>query len=1032
MNKLPLAMSPAALLEAPAGQDGPALQSYLGLGVFCVPATDSGLTPEQLSDLSSKADWLWHSPPAAGPRSGGNTLECGILDKSPRFVEACLSRCAALKPLQELVLSKWILLSYRSSAEHGSLLFRVYVLPDDVDRRLIDRDDVKLQKARRKLLARLDFSPQFWAGTWPRGPSEGVSSPRPTVLVPSEDRTGHQSLLHLFNSLPSPNPQPDSLSDPHVSEAAQNLVTSRVRGLRTVLYPYQRRSAAVMLEKESNPGQSMDPRLESVFDQEGEVWYYDKSAGAVLKEPRYYDGVSGGILAEEMGAGKTIICLSLILATKHLYPLAPDVYRGAAPVRPKVGSLVDMAASFITRNSVPWEYHLRSAGDQYDLDFSKCIEAIKRHPGQYLCPKDPPAETTRVTLRGRSRGRQDPNLEPGKLEHTTIYLSKATVIIVPNNLVTQWRQEIDKHTDGLKVLTISRSLDLGKDGFLEIRELLDYDIILFAQTRFEALYTASVGNQSPVSLRSLQQVHFKRCIVDEGHKLGGSKIRQKSNLLLGIEMLRFSSRWIVTGTPAKGLYGIDAQTQRGGAASLASSEPGPNQSEAQDLERIGAMAALYLKVRPWANTITEPGDTPADWAVYVMQPQHSSKSRGRTDSLRLTLSSLIVRHQVAEIGKLLPSVDEKVVILDGSYQDKMSLNIFAMYIVFNSVQSQRTDQDYFFHPRQKKALMQLVYNLRQASFFGGSFFSKDDLQKAIETAELFLEKKDVLISEEDDALLRQAIAFGHVAMANEIRTSSNQFHEIPLHVSAFPGSAGFAWSLNNKHEEPTLTNAPMLFALQKMVRKHVNSPSALNRLLNGGLVEEGIKQRSKALSTEESETTQAGPRQAVLAGNAKLGDNRSPRKGRVLSSLETIQSEMNQVTEISNTADEHGIPVSLAQTMVTATGSAKLSYLIDAIAKYQEDEQIIVFYDNENIAWYIASLLDVVGCLKPAMAHRSIRGSLLFSNKRSIQLQITYLIYAKSLTTEKKAQYVNSFNHSPTFRCVPYPTLKFPFQSEWS
>ncbi|CAI4216383.1 unnamed protein product [Parascedosporium putredinis] len=633
-----------------------------------------------------------------------------------------------------------------------------------------------------------------------------------------------------------------------------------------MLYPYQRRSAAVMLEKESNPGQSMDPRLESVFDQEGRVWYYDKSAGAVLKEPRYYDGVSGGILAEEMGAGKTIICLSLILATKHLYPLAPDVYRGAAPVRPKVGSLVDMAASFITRNSVPWEYHLRSAGDQYDLDFSKCIEAIKRHPGQYLCPKDPPAETTRVTLRGRGRGRQGFNLEPGKLEHTTIYLSKATVIIVPNNLVTQWRQEIDKHTDGLKVLTISRSLDLGKDGFLEIRELLDYDIILFAQTR------------CPNSTR--------------------------------------------------------------GAASLASSEPGPNQSEAQDLERIGAMAALYLKVRPWANTITEPGDTPADWAVYVMQPQHSSKSRGRTDSLRLTLSSLIVRHQVAEIGKLLPSVDEKVVILDGSYQDNI----------------------------------------------------KDDLQKAIETAESFLEKKDVTISEEDDALLRQAIAFGHVAMANEIRTSSNQFHEIPLHVSAFPGSAGFAWSLNNKNEEPTLTNAPMLFALQKMVRKHVNSPSALNRLLNGGLVEEGIKQRSKALSTEESESTQAGPRQAVLAGNAKLGDNRSPRKGRVLSSLETIQSEMNQVSEISNTADEHGIPVSLAQTMVTATGSAKLSYLIDAIAKYQEDEQIIVFYDNENIAWYIASLLDV--------------------------LQITYLIYAKSLTTEKKAQYVNSFNHSPTFRVL--------------
>lgn len=34
------------------------------------------------------------------------------------------------------------------------------------------------------------------------------------------------------------------------------------------------------------------------------------------------------------------------------------------------------------------------------------------------------------------------------------------------------------------------------------------------------------------------------------------------------------------------------------------------------------------------------------------------------------------------------------------------------------------------------------------------------------------------------------------------------------------------------------------------------------------------------------------------------------------------------------------------------------------------------------------------------------------------ELQIPHLIYAKSLTTARKAQYVNSFNHSPLFRYV--------------
>ncbi|PKS06533.1 hypothetical protein jhhlp_007281 [Lomentospora prolificans] len=981
----------------------PALDSYLPLGCLCVPEIQTGLSREQFAAIPSERGWLNFNPPMKSSRLGGTLLNTNS-DKAFTDTEADLSRCSLLKPLQGLLLARWIRIDYRLSADKEGLIFRVYLLPDDIERRSVDRENVRLKKARRQLLARLDFSPGVWLGIWPPANAERVSSPRLSQPKDSKSEPAQQSLLTLFNNIPSPSPQPECLVDPHASEAAYNLLDSKVPGLTTTLYPYQRRSAAAMLEKETNPGRSIDPRLESVLDQEGKVWYYDESAGVVLKEPRLYDGVSGGILAEEMGAGKTIICLSLILATKHLYPLAPDIYRGATPVRPKVGSLVDMAASFITRNSVPWEYYLKSTGNQYDFDFSRCIRAIHRHPGHYFCPEGPPAEAYRVTLRGRGRGHHDSEPAQAGLNRTTIYLSKATVIIVPNNLVVQWCQEIKKHTQGLKVLTIARFLGPGRGDIPDVTELLEYDVILIAQTRFEALYTSGFGNRNSLSLSPLGQMHFKRCIVDEGHKLGGSKIRQKSNLLLGIETLRFSSRWIVTGTPAKGLYGLDGQAILDEDASLAAPSTGPSQSEAQDLDRIGAMAALYLKARPWANTLSEPGDTPADWAVYVMQPHHSSRSRARTDSLRSTLNSLIIRHRVAEVAKLLPPVEEKVVVLEGSYQDKLSLNIFAMYIIFNSVQSQRADQDYFFHPRQRKALLQLVHNLRQASFFGGSFFSVDDLRNGVETAEAFLEKRDVPISNEDEALLKQAIAFGRIAICNEIRTLSNQFHEIPLHVHAFPGSASQAWSLNNKDEDPMLTDAPLLLELQKIVRKHINSPVGLNSLMNGGLVEKGIEQRSKALTVDGSDGGQPNSRlvrEATLAGNAKLGDTRSPQKSRAMSSLETLQSEMKHMEEMSSSASEHDIPASLADTTVTATSSAKMSYLIDSITKYQAEEQIIVFYDNDNVAWYIASLLDV--------------------------FQITYLIYAKSLTTEKKAQYVNSFNHSSTFRVLLMDTTQAAF-----
>ncbi len=50
----------------------------------------------------------------------------------------------------------------------------------------------------------------------------------------------------------------------------------------------------------------------------------------------------------------------------------------------------------------------------------------------------------------------------------------------------------------------------------------------------------------------------------------------------------------------------------------------------------------------------------------------------------------------------------------------------------------------------------------------------------------------------------------------------------------------------------------------------------------------------------------------------------------------------------------------LASAQIISTASAKLSYLIDSIVKYQDDEQIIVFYENDNIAFYLAEHLEIV------------------------------------------------------------------------
>lgn len=921
----------------------PAAGQYLPLGCIFIRRVDSGLSHDQFIALASNDSWVqlgasrvqWRRNKPSSPDSPSDPLD---------DIHGLLLKCPALKPLAGLLQAHWIQLEVSAGLDQDGLIVRVYVLPDDVERRMVSRDDVKLRNSLRYLLQRgLDFSKHLWLGTFPV--EETFRVPRPTSVSGPEGQDGanSMSLLTLFNNIQSPEPKPEAVSDPYVQDAEYNLLGSQVSGLTSTLYAYQRRSAAVMLEKETDPGRSVDPRLVAVIDQHGKTWYYDEAACVLLKEPRYYDGISGGILAEEMGSGKTVICLSLILATRHLYPFTPELYRGGSiPTRKKVGSLMDMVASTITRNSVPWMDYFESARTFHGLDYSSCVNALERNPGYYLCPEEEPAPY-RVTLRGRRNSPGEPTVNVAK-----IYLSRATIVVIPNNLVRQWSQEIRKHTAGLKVLT----LESKKGEIPSQEELLTYDIILFAQTRLEAL-------QGLVSSTPLANIHFKRCIVDEGHRLGNSKIRNKSNLLLVIESLRFSSRWIVTGTPAQGLIGVNEhENLRDAAHAYISSK-----QETKDLERIGAMAALYLKARPWANSAAESGDTPADWAVYVMQPHHSTKSRGLSDCLRLTLNSLIVRHKISEVGELLPPVEERVVVLDGSYQDRLSLNIFSMMIVLNSVQSQRTDRDYFFHPKQRRALLELVHNLRQSSFFGGSFYTASELRKSITTAEEFLREKRVSINEEDDILLREAIAFGHVAVDNEIRNLSNQFHEIPVHVAGFPGSAGEAWSLDNKDGDPVLTDATMLSALQRVLRRNLDDPTALNALFNGGLIEEGRAQRSKALEVENAPQTTAkndNARSTVLAGNTKLGDSRSPRKHRPSSSVPTLDTPNSSTTDKDKAVEDREIPPSLAQTRLVATSSAKLTYLLDSITKYQEEEQIIVFYDNENIAWYIAGMLDVV------------------------------------------------------------------------
>jgi SNF2 family DNA or RNA helicase len=971
----------------------------------------------------------------------------------------------------------WIRMEFkRRDQDWGQV--RVYVLPDDVGRSVIEREEKSLRKALHSVLSQLDISKDTWIGEWSRD--------APMVHIDSSlDRKvqDEPSLFYLFNTLLSPKPNLDIVTDRYANDAMRRILNSNIEGLNTQMYNYQRRSAAMMLQREAEPAQIIDPRLRHIKDQRGGIWYCDVDAASCLRQPRTYEAAKGGICAETMGLGKTLICLSLILATRDISSQIPIEHSvGTIPVRPKTGSLLDMAAATIGRTGTPWKRELALLeADGYD--FSKCREALKRGSGHYFLP--PPAP--------RRESRNIKIVPPRK-----ILLTTATIVVVPTNLVQQWLHEIKKHTIGLKVLTmneLSTPLPCAK-------ELAEYDILLFSKQRFEKEATGfsdvseEKGKASVAGSRELRPVehsdpieqvayhsplkdlHFKRLIVDEGHTFGNSSASSRTEAVTVVEFLQLSARWIVSGTPTQGLYGAEVAIGHSEDSSLSttpfeddevekstsnlltkafphlrsdtdtSSETSSKREiifykqERRDLEKLGNIATVFLKARPWANSYEDHDQ--ASWSQHVMQPRHGSKSRGNTDCLKATLEGMIIRHRPDDVllDIALPPLHQTIVYLDGSIQNKLSLNTFSMMVISNAVTSERKDADYFFHPRQRKALLQLVSNLRQASFFW-SGFETEHVRNTVEIAKKFLEEKKVPISLEDEILLNEAIKVGEAVLSNSISQTISKFHEMPMYIeNEFPDDVRKAWSLDAQSMNPTLMGATMVHSAQKLVESQLWKEDPMDGLLEAG--EESMKAASEGdlppgnpapKKSKKNSRKKAAESTPSLAGGVSVGDALSPRRTRsgkvrqapsssVLESLVSTTSSndasastepLEQVPETpesrqptleetpksksvlkkasrANTAGKLDPSSPLASTSIVSTASSKLSYLMDRILLHQENEKILVFYEADNVAYYIAQALECLG--------------------------IKHLIYAKTLSSARRAQYVVTFNQSQVFRVL--------------
>ena len=857
----------------------------------------------------------------------------------------------------------------------GITSLRVYILPEDVDRS--NRGHVRdFHKLIRYLLDFVDCSAEAWTGqAEPQGQIHVYREPVYDV---------EESIFYTFNTLCSPSPDLKAyVGHSHGLQAMVDILDDTITGLKTKLYPYQRRSVAAMIKKESSPAKVRDPRKTKMLDIYGNFFYLDTKDGSLFRQRPLYSEPRGGILAETMGYGKTLICLVLILATKGHYPSVPHycIETHSQETYHKTPSLLSMAARRLKHAGLPWKnefYMLKKAGYYHD----RCIGELQKYERAYKEPTPGSMNPTRK----------------GKPEYSNIIrLCSATLIVVPPNLIIQWQEEIKQHIDedAIDVLVV--------DGPSVVvppwHDLVKYDVVLMSKSRFEQEYRDDDLNQgkgirySEKYKSPLTEVRWLRVICDEGHGFAGSA--QKTNAMAMLDKMYIERRWVVSGTPSSNLHGVEV-----GLASIESDHstcsshvsdpfgsalkqrrsPSAQASEAKDLERLRLIVVNFLKLQPWAN---KKGDDMADWKTYLAPRVNEQGKRCSMPALREVMQTLIIRHRIQDVecDLALPPLHNKVVYLEPSYHDKLTINQFIMVLTSNYVTSEREDEDYMFHPRNRGKLTTLISNLGHATFYWVGV-TEQNVKDTLDVSNNYLNKHIDRISDDDGMLLTEAIQNGERALSDPAWRAFSTMHEMGVFISDFPQKGRAAWALDSIIKEPLLMGTTQA----REVQKHVHS-QIMKRLPNpiSELATHGAKIMDAARHKAEEEQRL---RQKHKAGTEQkdVGTTESPAKRAPASSGRSKPAAKMATGEssTSHNADSSEIyPVDLPQSQILGFASSKLTYLCHKLMSYP-DEKSIVFYNHNNTAFFMAEALEL--------------------------LRIPFLIYANTLSVQKRAEYLARFN----------------------
>lgn len=808
-------------------------------------------------------------------------------------------------------------------------------------------------------------------------------------------------------------------------ERLQELVSSatsgdlQIEGIKANLYTYQIISLARMYEKETIPQYHHLPGLLEFPSADNKTPYYVHiDTFTFYRNPDLIRLPRGGILAENMGLGKTLICLALVCLTKHdvtevpedllLYHEDddPDVriiskseLEGVVPPR-LLKSLVAMCVDFINENSMPWKYFVNDIPPQV-------VRRLSEAPGSFKIKLDYNEYNTvfdvkkRRSFRKKELAMED---QPEGNLFRQVYLSSTTIIVVPENLVHQWSSELTKHVrdDYLKKLFLSSHFTEIRGAFTTFMndlnvgplELINYDLIIISNHVFAKLFSR-IDNP-------LLQVYWKRLIIDEGHSVNSKRSRTS---LLCKSMLA-ERKWAVTGTPTSGLTNIyvdeeEESLKLDSLPRLSKYVIKNTFDERSDLAKLGNIVSNFLKIEPFHSQ-------QKSWSNLIVKPL-ISRSYNAERALYTLLNNLMVRHNLLDIGDslVLPQLHHEVVYLEPAFHNKLSVNLFAAVLAVNAVTSERTDVDYMFHPTNRMQLRRLITNLQRATFHWTGF-TQNDVETLIKICNHALGKTkpdgSKYHTESDILLLNKSMEIAKTALSNVQWRANALLHEMSYYIRGLPRPFSRYFGVGQQNpgdlvKELSVFGAPHLNAIQDFVYKHrfrrFDDIQQFNEMLDRSsrtfwdrYWNDTLKNNENKFNKQGSQSKNEPILQADIVATVKTPEIVADFKPLYMIEDFDDDDEDVQIMEERAFEDDNIKELtfdSVRKAVVAGTASAKLSYLGARLLEHKQNgDKSIVFYEFEDSAYYLTELLDILG--------------------------VNYILYATFNKPEQRAQNLSEFS----------------------